>query len=538
MTIQNVSRTILRRRAGHTLLSAALLGTMLAVAVQPAHAQTAAPPVVSGTVEVSTASQLEYIDQNQTAPISSGSATTYLTAHIELTNNIDVTGYTWVPWGDRSAPFVGTFNGENFTLTGISLSCPPTPHYYCGMFGVINGGTVENLNQDTSGTPAANLAAVGGIAGELEGSGVIQHVTVSGSFGNTLGGFSIGGIVGNLTGTGTIRDATNAAAVTGGGGSDAGGLVGYMDGSSILADSANVASVSGTYTGGVVGGIGTYSYASATVSNVYNTGSVSGQYAGGLFTTVYGTNTSVSDAYTDGLVTGSLQAGGIATGSSATLSNVYYSPSLTGQVDGIYGQSTTRGITPVSTPTQSMFPGLNFTSVWGLSASVNQGWPYLLGVGPNPPVWTPPVLTPETVTVGTTTAQVVGNFGYNPEIAVQSGGFVGYVEERAAIEAGASFTGQGTNSSYLSAILDGSGVGLQQQVTAVQQGQFTALYQKLGIIPTWVGNAVAVSGGVKQLLAAGASTLAVENYLVQLDGFSWPAAISEAARAFPIQSGT
>ena len=97
---------------------------------------------------------------------------------------------------------------------------------------------------------------------------------------------------------------------------------------------------------------------------------------------------------------------------------------------------------------------------------------------------------------------------------------------------------EGINSAYLSAILDGSGVGLQQHVSAIQQGQFAALYQKLSIIPTWTDNTVTVAQGVSALLKAGATTLAIENYLVQLDGFSWAAAIAQAQAGFPIQSGT
>lgn len=74
---------------------------------------------------------------------------------------------------------------------------------------------------------------------------------------------------------------------------------------------------------------------------------------------------------------------------------------------------------------------------------------------PPPSVWTPPVLTPETVTVDGHTTQVIGNLGGNTTCAIQYGSLVGYVEERAAIVAGASFAGEGTDSSYLSAILGG-----------------------------------------------------------------------------------
>ncbi len=151
------------------------------------------------------------------------------------------------------------------------------------------------------------------------------------------------------------------------------------------------------------------------------------------------------------------------------------------------------------------------------------------------PAAPPPALTPESVTVDGVNSQVIGNLGYNLVIAIQNGTLTGYVEERTAIEAGATFSGEGTDSSYLSAILDGSGVGQQQHVSAVQQGQFAALYQKLGIIPTWTDNTVSLPQGVTTLLQSGASTLAIENYLVQLGGFSWTAAQAQAAAGFPLQ---
>lgn len=153
-----------------------------------------------------------------------------------------------------------------------------------------------------------------------------------------------------------------------------------------------------------------------------------------------------------------------------------------------------------------------------------------------PQIWTPPVLRLQPATISGTTRDVIENMGYNSLTAIQNGTMGGYLEERAAIFAGASATGEGANSSYLSAILDGSGVGLQQHISFVQQGQFAALYQNLGIIPTWTNNTVNIPAGVSTLTKAGASTLAIENYLVQIDGFSWKSAQKQAAHDFPIQT--
>ncbi len=161
----------------------------------------------------------------------------------------------------------------------------------------------------------------------------------------------------------------------------------------------------------------------------------------------------------------------------------------------------------------------------------NPSYPAIAG----PPAWTPPVLHSENFEWGGRQESVIGNLGFNSPPAIVTGTYVGYVEERAAIAAGATFSGEGTNSSYLSAILSGAGVGLQRHVSAIQQGQFAALYQRLGIVPTWMNNTVTVAAGVQALLTAHAPTLAIENYLVQMDGFSWSVAARDASRGFLIR---
>jgi hypothetical protein len=45
---------------------------------------------------------------------------------------------------------------------------------------------------------------------------------------------------------------------------------------------------------------------------------------------------------------------------------------------------------------------------------------------------------------------------------------------------------------------------------------------------------VTVPQGVAALIKAGAPNLAIENYLVQIDGFSWSAAQAQAAAGYPV----
>lgn len=73
-------------------------------------------------------------------------------------------------------------------------------------------------------------------------------------------------------------------------------------------------------------------------------------------------------------------------------------------------------------------------------------------------------------------------------------------------------------------------------VSPAQQGVFAALYRRLGIVPTWTDNAVTIPAGVTALMRVGASDLAIENDLVQLDGFTWAEAEMQADEAFPIRT--
>ncbi len=171
----------------------------------------------------------------------------------------------------------------------------------------------------------------------------------------------------------------------------------------------------------------------------------------------------------------------------------------------------------------------------------NPTYPVIRAAAPMTAVSPPPRLPapkPETVTVGPVTTQVIGNLGPNPPQAIRTSETMGYIEERAAIEAGASLAGEGLDSSYLTAILSGAGVGLQRHVSAMLQGQLAALYQKLGIILTWpqynTDYSHLLARGVHILQQAKASPLAIENYLVMIGGFSWAMAQLEAAQSVPI----
>ncbi len=217
--------------------------------------------------QVSTAAQLEYIDQNQSA---------YLNANIELMNDIYIGAYPWTPFGTFSTNYSGVFNGQNHFVSGITVNDPLID--FVGFFGVTSG-TIENVN-------------------------VID---------NLRGGSIIGGLVGSQNGgkiTNCSTDGSVSGAVNGpvyGGGDAVGGLVGTQYEGSIT-DSYSSESVYGSNTvGGLVG-----QQIKSSITNSYAVGLVTGSSpAGGLVGQQV--NSSITNSYFDTTTTG--QSLGVGTGS-------------------------------------------------------------------------------------------------------------------------------------------------------------------------------------------------------------------------------
>jgi len=311
----------------------------------PAFAASDAPPTVTVNgvtwVQVSNASQLEYIDQNQSS---------YLSSNIELMGNIDLTGYTgWVPiGGNLVASYSGTFNGQGYLISGLTID--DLSDTYVGFFGETSG-TIEGLGMDV----------------KVDATGSHQHV---------------GSLVG-IQNEGSITDSYAAGSVTGASFSENGGLVGVQGGGSIT-DSYATGSVTGAWfseNGGLVGVQG-----GGSITDSYATGSVTGaSYSinGGLVGNQRGG--SITDSYATGSVTGvgfSMNGGLVGGPAGASISASFFDQDTTSQSSGVGGGGSS-GVTGESTQamtTETTFTeaGWDFTHTWGISATVNSGYPYLL----------------------------------------------------------------------------------------------------------------------------------------------------------------
>ncbi|MDR1589929.1 MAG: hypothetical protein LBS51_07030 [Oscillospiraceae bacterium] len=228
------------------------------------------------------------------------SGTSYADTYFLLGGNVDLSDNHWAPIGGgrdlyNGVPlgnyFAGHFDGGGYTISGIDLIVSETNVNAAGygLFGRIDGGTVQNLTIDGSIHTDYNNNAVAGLVGYTNGNitNVINkaEVTVLGAGVSQTAG--IAAVAENLDTTTvlTISDCANLGAIRGR--SRLGGIVGAaycaaQDGT-VIENSYNAGSITagngtGTaYVGGVVG------YCVGKIAHVYNTGDVSTVLTGTRF---------------------------------------------------------------------------------------------------------------------------------------------------------------------------------------------------------------------------------------------------------------
>ncbi len=268
-----------------------------------------------------------------------------LTDNYVLGSNIDASatsgwsgGEGFMPIGNASAKFTGTFDGLGHTVVNLTIN--RTVEQYVGLFGYADtGSAVRNVGL-LGGSVTSTQGNVGALVGLNNGSvgNSYSSASVSGA------GFAVGGLVG--TNGGTIARSHATGLVTGYG--TVGGLVGSNSGGTI-SDSHATGGVTGT--GDQVGGLVGMNY-SGSISNSHATGSVGGvNRVGGLVGQNYGgvDGATISNSYATGNVSGTNQIGGLVglnTGGSdaghgggATVTNSAAMGSVTGNnyVGGLVG---------------------------------------------------------------------------------------------------------------------------------------------------------------------------------------------------------
>ncbi len=234
-----------------------------------------------------------------------------------LMADIDMEGEEWTPIGlgtTTATEFTGIFEGNYHTISNLTIN---STNQYVGMFGSINGGTVQNLileNANITGAyPVNNYAYIGGIAGYSR-KGMISNIKVSGIVTGKRNVDQVGGIVGNNY-EGTIMQSKNSATVIGGASQRVGGIVGLNRGT--ITSVQNNGDITGARVGGIVGYV-----EGGTITEAINNGTVTGSSLVGGISGEGGTITKAENYGTIiGTGTGLGYVGGIA-GRASTMTEV------------------------------------------------------------------------------------------------------------------------------------------------------------------------------------------------------------------------
>ena len=213
-------------------------------------------------VTITTPEELALLSKQASDGTDAGSGWTY-----NLDADLDMSAYVWTAIGGRDNHFLGNFDGQGHTISGINV--PDANKLYAGLFGLTNG-TVKNLKLANSEIQGRQY--VGGIAGaaynEVENCYVGADVTLTAvqTEGSGNNGKDCGGIVGSLSSQGTNS-------------------WGYPESAGKVSGCYSAAKVNGvSRVGGIVGNLvsGTVEYTvseatvNATSEYAYSVGNISG----------------------------------------------------------------------------------------------------------------------------------------------------------------------------------------------------------------------------------------------------------------------
>jgi len=312
-----------------------------------------------------------------------------LERHYQLTENVTLpsTPNNWTAIGTPAAPFTGSFDGQNHTISNLQIDTYSDDQ---GFFGRIRGKGAKIKNLGLKGGSVQGRNYVGGVAGRNE-EGTVQNCSftgnVSGGADAYAGGVvgwnsgmvqnsyatgsvythsSVGGVVGKNEGT--VQNCHATGGVGRAGGLYAGGVVGWNSGMV-----QNSYATGGVYTHSSVGGVVGWNEG-GTVQNSYATGNVSG--SGSDIGGVVGRNArgTVRNCYATGNVSGRDNSIGGVVGSGGTVQNCYATGSVSGgwYVGGIAGLAGVQNsVALVPSVKQRMNDGLSVTRIAYSTALTN-----------------------------------------------------------------------------------------------------------------------------------------------------------------------
>ena len=264
---------------------------------------------------------------------------TYDGVYFKLESDIALTdAWTAIGNGSRSSKtyngnsFKGVFDGNNKTISGLTITTTTGDDAAVGLFGVVDGGTVKNLYLTDVNINVPNSDLAGAAIGMMLNGATADKITVSGA---VTGYDGVGGIVGRLIIDGTISNCINNASVTSSYGG-IGGIVGkayYEDGdntstfASVTECTNNGTITAPKYVGGIVG------LARANVTECVNNGAVvGGTQTGGIIGQLIAAGT-VSANENTAKISGTNHLGGIIGDYTQSNAYTYYNVSIANNIN-------------------------------------------------------------------------------------------------------------------------------------------------------------------------------------------------------------
>lgn len=344
----------------------------LLLAIQPSLAFGGGTGTIGDPYQISTCAELQ--------DMRNGLSSNYI-----LTSNVDCSatsgwngGQGFIPVGTSGTPFVGTFNGNNYTISGFTIARSSS---YAGLFGDTSYATISGTNMTgVSITAGSGSPYIGGLVGHSS----YTTITTSSVSGAVSGNYYVGLLVG-MAQNGTISKSHTAGTATGAY-MDVGGLAGLALFTTV---SETYSTANATGADAVGGLLGAFAASGQILSNSFArgnavaTGNGPTGHAGGLAGDMsYGLT---QNCYSTGTATGSQAAGSIAWANSNDgsnpISNTFWDTETSGTSTAIIGQSylfplaaakmtgkTTSQMKSVATYTTT---GADLTAAWDFANNPN-----------------------------------------------------------------------------------------------------------------------------------------------------------------------
>ncbi len=268
-------------------------------------------------------------------------------------SDIDASGVDWEPIGRIVQDFMGTFNGDGYTISNLMINRPEED--YSGLFGSVHNANISNLTLDN--VQVEGNLVTGSLIGRSQTS-TVNHISVTGTIqGNDA---NTGGIIGAAFNGGIYSQLNADVNVIGT--TEVGGIFGT------LIASARYSYSEGTVTGlDKVGGfVGRVSVTAgvADISDCYSTADVTGTDMVGGFA---GKGASIYRSYSVGSVTGATNAGGfvgsLADDGIANIQHSYWDIETSGKEQSA-GDAGVMGLSTEQMQQKSTYVAFNFYSAW------------------------------------------------------------------------------------------------------------------------------------------------------------------------------